>query len=297
MELKLLSTMMCISLAMVGCDKSSQTSAPTTTGSTVASTTSTNNATVTASKLPANAQTYVVAVDANFAPFAFKDEKGNIIGFDKDILDAIGENQGFRINIIGDRWDNIFDDLNAGKFDLVGSAVSINAERQATMDFSKPYIESSIVIAYKDPDITSFDQLKAKKIAVQTGSYASDVLKENGIAPENIIEFKSNFLAYQAVVNGKADAVCEDLNVLNYLGKQLKSVTDTSKIKQMKLPTTESDMVGFAIKKGRKDLVDKVNQGLDNIKQDGTYDKIYAKWFGDKTISTSASSSASTTKN
>ncbi|MFW2178129.1 MULTISPECIES: transporter substrate-binding domain-containing protein [unclassified Moraxella] len=287
MKNKLFITLLLSSLALVGCDKQpqSQATAPPTTD------------TATPSKLPADAQTYVVGVDANYAPFALNDEKGNVIGFDKDILDAIGENQGFRVNAVGSIWDNIFTNLNVNKFDLVGSAVTITPERQTTMDFSKPYIESYIAIAYKNPAITSFVQLKTKKIAVQKGAYSIDILKKNGINPENMIEFKTGFLAYQAMLTGKTDAVCDDVNVIDYSTKQLKSLADTSQVKHIRPPVTETDLVGFAIKKGRKDLVDKVNKGLDNIKQNGMYDKIYAKWFGNNAVIISASSSASTAKN
>ena len=274
-------SVLCAGLFLTGCNESPKSTQSSNAASAASTTTApANDTTQVKSTLPADAKTYTMAVDATYPPFAFEDDKGNIIGFDIDLIKAIGEQQGFRVQPLANAWDGIFTTLDNGTRDIVGSSVAITPERQQKMDFSTPYMESYFAIAYKDPTITSLDSLKTKKVGVQAGASYIPIIKSIVTSPDGVQEFKTTYLAYQALLTGKVDGVADDINILNYETKQLATKTDTSQVKTLEIPNTEKKIIAFAIKKGRTDLAQQLNSGLDKIKADGTYDKIYSKWFG-----------------
>lgn len=274
----LIASIMTAGLALTGCDKPAESTAKV--ASTPSPSSSSNTSSEYGKNLPTNAQTYVIAVDGASAPFSFKDEKGNLTGFDIDIIHAIGEKQGFRVETISTPWTGIFSGLNDKKYDIVGTAVAITPERQQQMDFSNSYMNSSIVFATKDPTIQNFSSLAGKKVGVQANTSSADVLKKANFPEANIITYKTDYLLYQALVKGEVSAIIDELALIDSLNVQLKGLTDTTQIKTYPIPNAPTASVGFAIKKGRTDLTDKINKGLAQIKADGTYDKIYQKWFG-----------------
>lgn len=296
--LKNLSLAMMSLLLLVACDKGAQnaTDKPTQATTASATTSETTSGSEYGKNLPAGVPDYKMAVDPSAAPFTLKDEKGTLVGFDIDLIKAIGEKQGFSVTPLASSWNEIFQTLNNNSRDIVGSGVGIIPERLNVMDFSAPYIKSGVSIAYKDPSITNLDSLKGKKIGVQVGASAIEELKKIGFNDENIVSFKTAYLAYQALITGKVDAIAEDESLLKYQKKNLSQLADTSTIKTLPLAGGASADVGFAIKKGRTDLTQKINKGLEQIKADGTYDKIYKKWFGESANSASNTTTASTTK-
>lgn len=274
----LIASIMTAGLALTGCDKPAESTAKV--ASAPSSSSSSNTSSEYGRNLPADAPRYVMAVDSASAPFTFKDEKGNITGFDADLIRAIGEKQGFKVEIIASPWSGIFKGLDSAKHDIVGSAVTITPERQQQMDFSNVYLDTGTVVATKDPSIHSFTDLIGKKIGVQGGSFSEDSLKKTNFPAENIVSYKTDFLLYQGLVKGEVAGIVDDSNIIKSLSNQIKGLTDTSQVKTFALPNTTTESLGFAVKKGRTDLTDKINKGLVQIKADGTYNKIYQKWFG-----------------
>ncbi len=236
-----------------------------------------SNETVTQSKLPANAKTYLVATEASYAPYEFRGEHGEVIGFDVDLLTAIGEKQGFKVQFLTRPWDGIFDTLNTGERDIVAASVRITDERKQTMDFSDPYYAGSLAFAVReDSGIKSIADLRGKKIAVLRGSAGIEDLPKSVSSGTTAVEDATLYLAFKTMVAGKADAAYGDIGVLQY---HMKGVPD-QKLLIIKDPNAKLDAVGFVVKKGRKDLLNQINAGLKEVIADGTYDKIAAKWFG-----------------
>lgn len=293
MKIKLLTIGLVSSLSvlMTACDNSPSPEATAKQPASTAPSTSTSSSEY-GRNLPDTAPKYVMAVDGASAPFAFKDEKGNLTGFDVDIIRAIGEKQGFRVEVIAAPWNGIFAGLDSNKHDIVGSAVTITPERQQQMNFSNSHLSSATIFATKDPAIQSFADLKDKKVGVQGGSYSEEILKKTGFPVENIVTYKTDFLLYQGMIKGDVAAIIDDSNITKSLNNQLRTLTDTSQVRMLPIPNIANEIVGFAIKKGRNDLTDKINKGLDQIKADGTYDKIYRKWFGTAAPEQAASSTA-----
>ncbi len=239
---------------------------------------------------PAPARVYVVGTDAAYAPFESQNEKGEIVGFDIDVVKAIAAKAGIEVKFVNTPWEGIFNALNQGDRDLLVSAVTITDERKQTMDFSDPYFDAQQLIAVKaNSKVTKFDDLKKLKVGVQTGTTGDEaVTKLQGKASVNIKRFESTPLALKELEAGGVDAVVADNGVVihyvnNNAGSKFKTVADTS---------FTPEQYGLPVKKGNTELLAKLNKGLADIKADGSYDKIYAQYFGAAPAKASAAASA-----
>jgi len=224
------------------------------------------------------AKVYQVATDAAYAPFESQNEKKDIVGFDIEVMKAIAAKAGIEVKFTNTPWEGIFATLGTGERDIVISAVTITPERKLSMDFSEPYFEAKQLIAISQSSKTSkFTDLKTKKVGVQTGTTGDEaVQKLQGKTSPNIKRFESTPLAVKELLNGGVEAVVADNGVIvNYLannkGAKLKIVDDAS---------FEKEFYGIAVKKGNKELLEKINKGLAGVKADGSYDKIHKKYFG-----------------
>lgn len=221
---------------------------------------------------------YVVGTDAAYAPFESQNEKGEIVGFDIDVVKAIAAKAGMEVKFVNTPWEGIFNALNQGDRDFLVSAVTITDERKQTMDFSNPYFDAAQLIAVKSGSkVTKFDDLKKLKVGVQTGTTGDEaVSKLQGKTSTNIKRFESTPLALKELEAGGVDAVVADNGVIihyvnNNSASKFKTVADTS---------FTPEQYGLPVKKGNTELLAKLNKGLADIKADGTYDKIYAQYFG-----------------
>lgn len=227
---------------------------------------------------PAPAKVYVVGTDAAYAPFESQNEKGEIVGFDIEIVQAAAKKAGIEVKFVNTPWEGIFNALGQGDRDMVVSAVTITDERKQTMDFSDPYFDAQQLIAVKETSkVTKFADLKKLKVGVQTGTTGDEaVTKLLGKTSTNIKRFESTPLALKELESGGVDAVVADNGVVihyvaNNPGGKFKTVSDKDFV---------PEQYGMAFKKGNTELQGKMNKGLADIKADGTYDQIYTKYFG-----------------
>lgn len=240
---------------------------------------------------PAPARVYVVGTDAAYAPFESQNEKGEIVGFDIEVVRAIARKAGIEVKFVNTPWEGIFNALAQGDRDLVVSAVTITDERRQTMDFSAPYFDAQQLIAVKDNSkVAKFADLKKLKVGVQTGTTGDEaVSKLLGKNSTNIKRFEGTPLALKELESGGVDAVVADNGVVihyvaNNPGGKFKTVADKEFV---------PEQYGIALRKGNTELLDKVNQGLAAIKADGSYDQLYAKFFGAPPVAAAAASAAS----
>lgn len=224
------------------------------------------------------AKVYLVGTDAAYAPFELQNEKGEIVGFDIDVVKAVAEKAGIEVKFLNTPWEGIFNTLAQGDRDLLVSSITITDERKQTMDFSSPYFDAQQLIAVKkDSKIAKFNDLKKLKVGVQNGTTGDEVVtKLQGKNSPNIKRFESTPLALKELEAGGVDAVVADNGVVvhyvnNNSDAKFKTVSDASFV---------SEQYGLAVKKGNSELQAKLNKGLADIKSDGTYDKIYTKYFG-----------------
>lgn len=227
---------------------------------------------------PAPAKVYVVGTDAAYAPFESQNEKGEIVGFDIDVVKAVAAKAGIEVKFVNTPWEGIFNTLAQGDRDLLVSAITITDERKQTMDFSAPYFDAKQLIAVKETSkIKTLADLKKLKVGVQTGTTGDEVVtKLIGKNSANIKRFESTPLALKELEAGGVDAVVADNGVVihyvaNNAGSKFRTVDDTS---------FTPEQYGIAVKKGNAELLEKINTALAAVKADGTYDKIYASYFG-----------------
>ena len=237
-----------------------------------------NNQPVESVSAPKKLERYVVGTDATYPPFDFKDEHGQLTGFDADLLKAIADNQNFSIEFIPTARSQLLPGLNEGYYQILAACLGINAERLAQSEMSEPYaFAPNVIMGKTGNNVQTLAQLGNSSVAVQQDSYTHKVLTDSGI--KNIITEKTPYEAYVDFVSGRADYVVGDAGVLNYYHKNNKD-THKPQTYSAVYNKTEDVRVAFAVKKGNTELINKINEGLKNIKANGTYDKIYAKWFG-----------------
>ena len=222
---------------------------------------------------------YVIATDKGFSPFEFQDADGNIVGIDMDILAAIAEDQGFTYDLQYVGWDAAIAACQAGQANgMIAGASITDARKESGWIFSDGYYDATQGMAVaKDSTVTGFADLKGKKVAVKNGTmsnqYAESIKDEYGF---EVVTFSTSPDMYQAVMGGQVEACLDDTPILKYnikIGElDMKFVDGTE---------NEPAQYGFAIfDAANQDIVDKFNAGLANIKANGTYDEIIAKYLG-----------------
>ena len=227
----------------------------------------------------ASGKKWVIASDTVFKPFEYTDASGNFVGIDVDIVAAVAADQGFDYEIKSLGWDAAIAACQAGQADGMIAGASITEERKANgWLFSDGYYTGtqSMTVA-ADSDITGFDGLKGKDVAVKTGTqgaaYAETLKDEYGF---KLVYFEDSPTMYQAVLGGQCVACFEDTPIMQATikgnGLALKCLEDTA---------NAGGDYGFAIfNADNQELLDMFNKGLANIKANGTYDQILAKYLG-----------------
>lgn len=239
--------------------------------------------------LPADAPEVIVATQPKNPPFEFKDEHGNTIGFDADVMSAIGADQGFKVTIVDAKWNTIFEGLQAKEYRMVMGSMGDTPERRAKFALSNVYAHApnSIVVPMDSP-VKEVADLAGKNVSMITGSSTSEDLANKKIKV-NEVPVSTTYLALVAINEKKADAAIVDKLVAAY---SLKNMGMQSRF--VPFQSDEEGSVVFAAHKDDAELINKVNAGLANIKKNGVYDKIYKKWFGDVVSESGSSATAST---
>jgi arginine/lysine/histidine/glutamine transport system substrate-binding/permease protein len=218
-------------------------------------------------------KTLIVATEPSFPPFEFQAAGGGLQGFDIDVMNAVAEAAGLRVQFQSLPFDGIIPALQAGTVDMAISSITITAQRSQVVSFSRPYFKAGLAIAVRNntQPIKTLEDLEGKAIAVQIGTTGAETAKT--IPGAKIRSFDSAPLALQELRNGNVDAVVNDAPVTLYAIKtgNLQGITVVSQL------LTE-EFYGIATAKNSPDL-ELVNRGLGTILENGTYDRIYRKWF------------------
>lgn len=221
----------------------------------------------------------VVATDNSFVPFEFVDKdsgNGEVQGFDIDLMKAVADKAGLNIEFKTMDFKGIIPGLKSGRWDMGIAGISITDDRKKAIDFSDPYFESGIIVAVQEDntDIKGFDDLAGKTVSTRQGSTSQDYLKDK--SPKSKVKaFPKITQGYQELAAGRVDATLYDEPNLKYYIK----TSAKGKIKTVGDKLT-AEPYAIAFKKG-SGLVDTVNEALQSLKDDGTYDDIYKKWFGE----------------
>ena len=226
------------------------------------------------------AEDYAIATDTAFRPFEYTDETGTLVGIDVEILAAIAEDQGFTYTLEALGWDASIAACQAGQKDgMIAGASITDARKESGWIFSDGYYNATQSMAVAaGSDITGFDGLEGLSVAVKIGTqskdYADELAETYGFT---VVTFESSPDVYQAVIGGQCAACFDDTPIMaDYIksnGVPLQLVEGTA---------NEGADYGFAVfSADKQELVDKFNAGLANIKANGTYDAILAKYLGE----------------
>lgn len=218
----------------------------------------------------------VIGTDATYPPLEFL-ENGQFRGFDIDLGNALGREMGRRVRWVNCGFDGIFAALEAGKFDLVMSAVTITEERSRSLAFSMPYYTAGQALACRKSGThyETLADLEGKTVGIQINTTAKEVLRKRpGI---RIREYNSIDLALLDLQNGGLDAVMTDSPVLKYmLHRGYGGLTLTGTL------FTE-EHYGIAARKDNERLIREVNRALLSLEERGETARLHARWFGEDT--------------
>lgn len=222
---------------------------------------------------------YKALTNATFPPFETIDENtGEIVGFDMDLIAAIGEDQGFQVEFVDMAFESLIPAIETGNGDIIAAGMwSGDPERIARVDFSDTYWVGGAALLVKTDNtaITSMDSLNTEmKVATQIATnYADDLqaMVDEGTLGEVVILDGFDTCVLQ-LMNGDVDAVMAGFDIVNSYMKQ-----NPDKLKVIGDVDTYEEM-GFAVQKGNAELLEKINAGLANVKENGVYDELVKKW-------------------
>jgi L-cystine transport system substrate-binding protein len=215
-----------------------------------------------------------IGTEGTYAPFTYHDEAGKLVGFDVEIGEAIAGKLGVKPEFIEGKWDGLIAGLDANRYDTVINQVGITDKRKEKYDFSKPYIVSKAVLIIRSDDesIKGFNDLKGKKSAQSLTSNFGALATAAGAELVGTTGFDESI---QLVLTKRADATINDS--LSFLDFKKHKPDAPVKIAAEK---ADADASGIIVRKGQADLVAAIDKALDDIKADGTYQKIADKYFG-----------------
>ncbi len=216
----------------------------------------------------------VMGTNAEFEPFEYRENGMDIVGFDVEIAQKVAEKLGKELKIEDMAFDSLIMALNSDKIDFIAAGMTATDERRTQVDFSDSYFNSKqmIIVKADDTSIATADDLVGKNVGVQLGT-TGDLFVSGTEGIESVAQFQTGTQAVMDLKNGKVDAVVID-------AEPAKKMTEgQSDLKLLDAPFVEEEYA-IAVQKGDEALLKAINETLADIKADGTYDEIYAKYFG-----------------
>ncbi len=221
-----------------------------------------------------------VGLEPGYMPFEMTNQKGEIIGFDVDIAKRMAKAMGVKLELVSTAWDGIIPALLTKKFDIIMSGMTLTQQRNLRINFADPYIVVGQTILLRKElagTVKSYKDLNDPKYKVvsKLGTTGEQAVKRL-IPKATYISFETEQEGVMEVVNGKADAFVYDSPYCAIALHQ----KGQGKLVWLDKPFTYEPLA-WGVRKGDYDFINWLNNFLRQIKNDGTYDKIYRKWFKD----------------
>lgn len=228
------------------------------------------------SSLSFAAKKLYVGTNAEFMPYEYL-ENGKMVGFDIELMDAIGKELGYEIVWNNMSFDGLLPALQMKKIDAVIAGMAQTPERQKAVTFSMPYLlvssDEHYVIVNENSSFTKKEELKGKKVGVQMGTIQEEFTVQLGGIPQLYNSWTGALMDLQ---NNKIDAVIiADVTGDEYL-KVMKG------IKKVDVVIDTQPGASIALRKGETELAEKINQAILTLDKNGTYLEILKKYFPDK---------------
>ncbi|MBP50446.1 MAG: amino acid ABC transporter substrate-binding protein [Acidiferrobacteraceae bacterium] len=217
---------------------------------------------------------------STFVPWAMRDKKGDLIGFEIDVGKRVAADMGVEIEHIPTAWDGIIPALLAGKFDAIISGMSITMKRNLTVNFTHPYANTGYILVgstamAQKKDLKTLEDYNSSDITIATRRASTGAIAAQKNFPKaKLIYFDDGTMGIQETANGKVDATTSTppkaaYDIEKRPGKLF--VVD----KTLMSPTREA----FAVRKGDPDILNWFNNWIDNVKASGWLQERHAYWF------------------
>lgn len=217
-----------------------------------------------------------------YKPFNFEDLDGNETGFEVELGEAIAEEMGLEPNpVFTQDFGALIEEVNTDRIDVIMGSLTITEERAEAVDFSEPYYTSGpLFYVHEDTnDIETFDDLEGKEVGVIANSVYEDIVLEH-ISEDNLSTYQSDTVALQDLAAGtdRLDMVLTDKIVglvqIDENNLEIKAVGDL----------IMEEKIGAAVRKGNQELLDEINRALEAVIENGTYEELSNKWFGENIL-------------
>lgn len=215
-----------------------------------------------------------IGMEGTYPPFNYKNDKGELDGFDVDIAKALAAKLGVKPEFTTTEWSGILAGLQAGKFDVIVNQVAATDKRRETFDFSEPYVISYPQLITRTNEARKLDtaaDLKGKKIGVGQGSNYAELAK--GIEGAEVRTYPGAPEYLQDLATGRIDVAINDSLLIPYLRAKTRLPVKAGAA----IGKPESNAIPF--RKGNPKFKQAIDKALNDLKLDGTYAKVSTRWF------------------
>jgi polar amino acid transport system substrate-binding protein len=226
---------------------------------------------------PPAAARIVVALDDNFPPMGFRNDKNELVGFDIDLAKEAAKRLGVEVEFKPIDWSAKEAELNGKRVDALWNGLTITEERRKNIGFTAPYMENhQIIVVPADSGIKAKADLAGKVVGIQDGSSAVDAVQRDAVAGsiKELKKFGDNVTALMDLTTGRLDAVVLDEVVGRYY---IAKKPGEYAILEEHFGTEE---YGVGVRKDDTELLARLQKAIDEMKQDGSAARISTEWFG-----------------
>ena len=220
----------------------------------------------------------VLGLDDTFAPMGFRDEAGNVVGFDIDLAQEVANRLGVKLEVKPIDWSSSILSLNKGDVDVLWNGFTINESRKEQVNFSKPYLNNRLIIvkASDRTDINSKEDLKGKVLGVQVGS------NQEALEADPISKEAKEVRPYDVNVNAFLDLQAKriDVVVIDEVAARYYIAEENVNFEVVENSPLTEELYGIGFRKNDVELLNAVDKALDDMKADGKAAEISTKWFG-----------------
>ncbi|MGL9746991.1 transporter substrate-binding domain-containing protein [Enterococcus sp. DIV0170] len=226
-----------------------------------------------------------IGLDDTFVPMGFKDEDGEIVGFDVDLAKAVFKEYGIKADFQPIDWSMKESELENGTIDLIWNGYTVTKSREKKVLFTDPYAQNEqVLVTKKDSGITNAEGMKGKILGAQEGSSGYEAFNNETKTLKDIVKDNDATLyasfneAMIDLENGRIDGLLIDKVYADYYLKQ------AGKLDAYNISSVGFKNENFAVgaRKGDKELVDKINEAFKELQDNGKYAEISKKWFGEE---------------
>lgn len=221
---------------------------------------------------------FTIGLDATFAPMGFRDESGELVGFDIDLAKEVAKRMGVEAKFKPCEWDAIIFDLRSKNIDMVWNGMSVTEQRKKQVAFTEPYlVVGQIIFTRKGTSPAKINELAGKIVGVQLGSSGALAVEKNPVSSEikEVKKYATNVEALLDLEAGRTEAVVMDSVSGQYYNSKKNTLTYSEE-------SLSDEYYAVALRKGDQTLLDEINKQINAMKADGTFDKISEKWLGTK---------------